>query len=187
MKRCTSLFVLAAALLLTACTGYKVKYDFDSRASFTTYKTFDWYAASKHAKGKTQGVENALMDRRVRYAVEKELGTKGFRLEAKADPDFLVTYYPIYETRRYKTTTGFVGWGWGFRPIHMGGRATTTQVHSYREGTIVLEVVDFKTNELVWQAAAEGALNAVETPEEAEDIIQRAVRDLLESFPPKQK
>lgn len=176
---------LAGALLLTGCSGYHVKYDYDRRADFSTFKTFGWYATSRHAQGKGQSTENPLMDRRVRRAVEDELIRKGFRFEAKGEPDFLVTYYPTYSTRRVKTTTGFVGMGWGYRPFYGGVRSQSTQVHQYREGTIVLEIVDNRSNEMVFQAAAEGALNEVETPEEAEDVIQRAVAEMLESFPPK--
>src|SRR5512133_4183691 len=106
-------------LALSACTGYNVNYDYDVTTSFARYKTFDYYTSKKGTGGTT-----SLMDKRVRAAVEKELQAKGFVMETKADPDFLVTYYPLVHKRRSRTTT-HMGWGggWGYRPFD-GGVAT---------------------------------------------------------------
>ena len=179
--------VSAALVLLVGCSSYSVRYDFDPTASFKSYKTFDWYAASKKAKGKAAD-SNPLTDKRVRLAVEQQLQAKGFRPESQGDPDFLVTYYPVYQTRRYRTQTsvGFGGGGW-HRPwgYGVGTRFTTSQSHSYKEGTIILEIVDYRSNQLVWQGAAEGALTRIDDPQEAQEQINRAVRDLLEKFPPR--
>ena len=175
-----------ALVLLAGCSSYSVKYDFDPGTNFRGYKSYDWYAGSKKAQGK-KGDENPLTDKRVRASVEQQLQGKGFRLETKADPDFLIAYYPIYHTKRYRTHTSMaVGGGWR-RPFGygVGARFGTSQTHTYKEGTIVLEIVDFKSNQLVWQASAEGALTAHDDPQDAQEEISRAVRDLLERFPPK--
>jgi hypothetical protein len=176
-----------AVVLLAGCSSYSVKYDFDPTAGFRSYRTFDWYASSKKAQGK-KAEANPLTEKRVRASVEQQLQAKGYLREAKADPDFLIAYYPIYQTRRYRTTTsvGVAGGGW-HRPwgYGVGTRFSTSQTHSYKEGTIVLEIVDYKTNQLVWQASAEGALSPHDDPQEAQEQIDRAVRDLLERFPPK--
>ncbi len=177
----------AALMLLTACSAYSLKYDFDPTADFKGYRSFDWYASSKKAKGKA-GEANPLTDKRVRLAVEQQLQAKGYRLDAQGDPDFLVTYYPVFQTRRYRTQTsvGFGGGGWR-RPwgYGVGTRFTTSQTHAYREGTLILEMVDYRTNQLVWQGAAEGALTRLDDPLDAQEQINRAVRDLLEKFPPR--
>ena len=174
---------LAAALLslalLGACTGYNVTYDYDVTASYGRYKTFDYYTSKKGTGGTT-----SLMDKRVRAAVEKELQAKGFTMETKADPDFLVTYYPIVQERKVRTTT-HLGWGWGYRPFYGRVGTSTSQVHHYKEGTIVIEIVDFKTNQMIWQGAAAGALTGLNNPEDADEVVPRAVRDILSKFPPK--
>ncbi len=177
----------AALVLLTACSSYSVKYDFDPGAGFHAYRSFDWYAASRKAQGR-KADEHPLLDKRVRAAVEQQLQAKGYRRETTADPDFLIAYYPVYRTRRVRTGTsvGFGGWGWR-RPwgYGVGTRFSTSEVHSYKEGTIVLEIVDFKSNQLVWQASAEGALTRLDDPQEAQEQVNRAVKDLLDRFPPK--
>jgi hypothetical protein len=178
------LLTLALGLFFSACASFSVRYDYDSRANYTAFKTFDWYAASRMGKDKDRPVDNPIMDRRVAAAVEQELTTRGFRRETSADPDFLVTYYPVYRERHY-VTSQHLGWGtWGFRPFGMGFSTSTSQEHVYKEGTLILEIVDFKTNQLIWKAAAEGALTELRTPEEADAAVNQAVRQMLERFPP---
>ena len=174
---------LSAALLslalLGACRSYDLTYDYDVTATFSRYKTFDYYTSKKGTGGTT-----TLMDKRVRAAVEKELQAKGFAMETKADPDFLVTYYPIVQNRKVRTNVR-VGMGWGYRPFYGGVGVSSSQVRNYKEGTIVIEIVDFKTNQMIWQGAAAGALTGLENPEDANEVVPKAVRDILAKFPPK--
>lgn len=170
---------LLSLLLLGACSSYRVTYDYDVTASYGRYKTFDYYTSKKGTGGTT-----TLMDKRVRAAVEKELKAKGFAMETKADPDFLVTYYPIVQERRYRTTT-HIGWVWGYRPIYGRVGTSSSQVHHYKEGTIVIEIVDFKSNQMVWQGVAAGALTGLDNPEDADEVVTSAVRDILAKFPPR--
>ena len=113
---------LLSLLLLGACSSYNVTYDYDVTASYGRYKTFDYYTSKKGTGGTT-----SLMDKRVRAAVEKELRAKGFSMETKADPDFLVTYYPIVQERKVRSTV-HVGWGWGYRPFRGGIGTSSTRV-----------------------------------------------------------
>ena len=174
---------LSAALLslalLGACRSYNVTYDYDVTASYGRYKTFDYYTSKKGTGGTT-----SLMDKRVRAAVENELKAKGFAMETKADPDFLVTYYPIVQNRKVRTTVRS-GWGWGYRPFYGGVGVSSSQVRNHKEGSIVIEMVDFKTNQMIWQGSADGALTGLENPEDANEVVPKAVRDILSKFPPK--
>ena len=174
---------LSAALLslamLGACSSYNVTYDYDVTASYGRYKTFDYYTSKKGTGGTT-----TLMDKRVRDAVEQELKAKGFAMETKADPDFLVTYYPVVQNRKVRTTVRS-GLGWGHRPFYGGVGVSSSSVRNHKEGTIVIEIVDFKSNQMIWQGAAAGALTGLENPEDANEVVPKAVRDILAKFPPK--
>ncbi len=171
--------VLLPLALLAGCSGYTINHDYDVTANFSRYKTFDYYTSKKGTGGTT-----SLMDKRVRTSVEKELQAKGFAMETKADPDFLVTYYPIVQDRKVRTNVR-MGWGWGYRPFYGGVSTTTSQVRHYKEGTIVIEMVDFKTNQMIWHGAAVGALTGLSSPEDANEAVPKAVRDILANFPPK--
>ena len=178
------LYRLAAALLALAllggCAGYDIRYDFDASAPYARYKTFDWYTAKKGTGGTT-----TLMDKRVRTAVQSELQNKGFKLETQGDPDFLVTYYPIVQDKKVRTTTRVgLSTGWGYRPVYGRVGVSSSQVRHHKEGTIVVEIVDFRSNQMVWQGVAAGALTGLNNPEDANEVVPRAVRDILAKFPP---
>lgn len=171
-------------LLFAACTHAQIKYDFDARAGYASFRTYDWMAAPSRSQEKLGKVENPIMERRVKGAIERDLNAKGFRLESVADPDFLVTYYPVFKERRFRTAT-HIGMGWGHRPwwgVHTG--TVVSRQHAYTEGTIVVEIVDFKTRQLIWHGAAVGALTGIESPEDAEEAVNREVPRLLANFPP---
>ena len=170
---------LLSLALLSACSSYNVTYDYDVTATFSRYRTFDYYTSKKGTGGTT-----TLMDKRVRAAVEHELQAQGFAMETKTDPDFLVTYYPIVQDRKVRTAVR-MGGGWGYRPFYGGVGVSTSEVRHYKEGTIVIEIVDFKTNQLIWQGAAAGALTGLNSPEDANEIVPKAVHDILAKFPPK--
>ena len=60
-----------------------------------------------------------------------------------------------------------------------------SQTHAYREGSLIIEIVDTRTNQLVWQGADEGVLTGLDDPEKANDAVASAVKDTLAKFPPK--
>lgn len=178
--------LLPALLLLSGCATYSVKFDYDPAANFRAYRSFEWYASSRRAKGQNNG-GSPIMDRRVQAAVQQQLKAKGYGEAAPgSEPDFLVTYYPIYRDRKFRTTTAVgIGGGGRYRPWGYQVGTRFSQVHHYKEGTIVVEIVDGKTNELVWQCAAVGALSNLDDPEEAQEQVAKAVADMLGKFPPR--
>jgi len=178
--------LVPALALLTACNGFSVHYDFDRSAGFAGYKTFEWFQPGPGGP-KPAVPENPIMDRRVRRIVEQELAAKGLRREPGGEPDLKLACYPVYRNRVVQTYSGMGpgwGWGWGMRPWGYGPAFGFQETRSYREGTIVLEMVDARSSQMVWQGAAEGALTGLRDPQDAEEQVTAAVRKLLEKFPP---
>jgi hypothetical protein len=171
-----------ALALALGCAGPEVRYDYDVKASFAGVHTYDWYAAPAHP-----GVKNAFMDARVRRQVEAELAAKHIQKEVSADPDVLVTYYPVY--RVVGGSRGSVGFGLGFGGfrgpgVGVGVAAPLESGPRGMVGSIVLEIQDFKTHQLIWKAEAVNALDDTETPEEADHDVAVAVKKMLRQFPP---
>ncbi len=174
---------MAALALSMGCAGPDVHYDYDARASYQGLRTYDWYAAPTSAKGVGR---NPLMDTRVRRAVEAELAARNLRRETSADPDFLVTYYPLFEARKARHGHVGLGLGLGGRGLGMGvGLAAPIGGHPKGQiGSIVLEIQDFKTHTLIWKAVADQVLDDEEAPEDADTSVAQAVRKMLSRFPP---
>ena len=64
------------------------------------------------------------------------------------------------------------------------GYNTQTTTHEYDVGTLVIDVVDRASNQLVWRGAREGRLQKKQTPEERNKAVQEAVATILSGFPP---
>jgi len=178
---------LSALLVLgmTACSPTRVNFDYDSKADYSRYHSYGWYAPKESDKAKAQGIEDTFTDRRIRAAVEKQLAAKGFRRVDTDAPDLLVTYYPVYSDQKVRTGVG-LGVGLRILPgVSLGLGTGTSQVHHRTLGRIVLEMTDFKSNQLVWKAEADGAIEGGSSPEDAEEAVQKAVAQMLERFPPK--
>jgi len=176
------ILVLPFLALLAGCAPFSVRYDYDARASFAGYRTWAWAPEGERPKAKVPN--DPIMDRRVHRLVDQALGARGFQPAQGAPADFLVAYRPVYQDRVVQTYTEMGpawGYGWG-RPWGYG--SAIEEVQRFREGTIVLEILDARSGQVVWQAAAEGALNGLDSPQDAEEQVGEAVRKMLEHFPP---
>lgn len=76
-----------------------------------------------------------------------------------------------------------VYYGYGLGRVGVG--STDVRVSEYEVGTLLLDVVDGSTNELVWRASAQARIDPNRTPQERTKLIRDAVHQMLERFPPK--
>ena len=57
-----------------------------------------------------------------------------------------------------------------------------TEVRSYKKGTLVLDIVDARTHQLVWMGVLEKEVRSVNPSGKR---IQKTLKKLLKNFPPK--
>ncbi len=171
---------LATLALALGCNGPAIHYDYDAKAGYATFHSYDWYAAPPAA----QPSVNPFVDSRVRAAVESVLAARHFEKETRADPDFLVTYYPIYHS--VGPSRARVGFGGFLMPgLAIGVSQPIASGPRRHVGSIVLEIQDFKTHQLVWKAEAPDVLDDAATPEDSQQDVTAAVTKMLGQFPPK--
>jgi hypothetical protein len=171
-------------VLAMGCAGPEVHFDYDAKAVFPALHTYDWYAPSPAAQAQARGVKAPFLDARVRRAVETVLASKHFQKETIADPDFLVTYYPVFGPRRISQSRVGVGVGFGM-PGFAVGVAGPVEGRTYgQEGSIVLEIQDARTHQVIWRAEAEDAFDLGDGPEASEQYVTAAVTKMLNPFPP---
>ena len=167
-----TLMVLALGALV-GCSGIEVATDYNREWDFGGYATYDW-VAEKSPTLRDPLIETSLLDRRVKRAVERELSLKGYELAAD-DPDFLIAYHVGQQSQVDVSTCGY---HYPTSP-HCWGREIDTYV--YTEGTLVLDFIDSRKEELVWRASA---TSAIHDPNEVEETINGAVKQMLKNFPP---
>ncbi len=179
-KRLT--FIAAVAIFATACAGPFVRSDFDSSADFHDYHSFAWLDPA------TADVENPLLDsqllgRKIERAVIATLTDRGFVAAGADDADFLVTYHTSVRERVRDSgvNVGFTfgsGYRRGLRTIVVGDQFGAD---SYQEGTLMIDIIDAGTDELVWRGWSTANVHPDRYTDEA---VAEAVRAILAKFPP---
>jgi hypothetical protein len=70
-----------------------------------------------------------------------------------------------------------IGFGYGWLPLYdaPGGRLA---------GTLVIDILNGETHELLWRGSAEGALIDTRRSDQSQEEIDDIVREVLKRFPP---
>lgn len=161
--RSISLLSLALAGTLMGCASTQVQTDWDRNAQFSKYHTYTWLETPR-----MQAMQQAtLFDRRLRSAVEEQLAAKGMqKSEAPAEADVFLVYDAAIEGK-----IDVKQWGYFGRQI---------DVTEYKEGTLLIDVVDAKTKTLVWRGTATDDISDRELSSEK---IGKAVAKMFAKFP----
>jgi hypothetical protein len=186
MRALIVLLALGAVFVTGGCSQVSVQTDFDQTADFTALKTYAWYAGEQPTTGDPR-VDNPMLDQRVRAAVETTLNEKGFQKTDTA-PDFLLIYHAASSKEIGVTTTtasgysaGYYGWNYVYAPMWTEQAASYT----YTQGSLILDVVDAKSEKLIWRGSAQANVDDVNTQQQRKNLMNEAVRGMLAKFPPK--
>ena len=168
--------LLFVALVLPACTTFDVKTEYDPTADFSRYRTFVFADPANIGEERTSE-EVALQDR-IEPAISEELRNKGFQLlRPDQQADLAVYYWVNIEAKRRKAWSA--GYSWGARY----GRGVNS--YPYREGTLVLDLVEPIKRELVWRATIVAPLE--QSKEDNLNLATKAVAQALAKYPPQTK
>ncbi len=165
---CTVFFL---AVLGTAFAQH-VKTDFDHHANFSQYETYSWQEIKP---------ANSLWDARIKSAVDAQLAAKGWT-QVDSGGDVAIVAIKTTKTERTLQTfyNGFGG-GWGWRGVGGFGQSTTTE-QDYKEGTLVVDLYDAKTKQLIWRGSAEDTLS--DKAAKNEKKLDKGVAKMFKHFPP---
>jgi hypothetical protein len=165
--------------VLEACAPViDVRTDYDTAADFSRLRTYRWLQTPSNAP-RDPRIDNDLLQSRVRVAVNDALHAKGYT-EASENPDFRVTYHVMLRDKLdVQSFPLYYGYGLGSWP-----GASDVRLSQYEEGTLMLDVIDSASNELVWRGAAQARIDPNRSPQERTELINSAVRKMLDRFPP---
>jgi hypothetical protein len=172
------------ALTLSACSSIPVSHDFEQGFDFSGLKTFAWESNEDNSWGVAGS--NQLLDRRIRGAIENGLVSRQFSQVDAAQADFLISYNVVVDQRiRSSNLSGGVSVGRSSRGRHGSiGIGTGSQVHTYEQGTLYIDVVDVASDKLVWRGVSSQALPDLSDPQRLTDHVNATVAAILEQFPP---
>ena len=159
-------FVLTAASL-----AQQVKTDYDRDANFSKYKTFSF------EKIQTQ---DPLWVDRIKSAVTAALTAKGLS-QVDSGGDISVVAVGMTKTQQ-RLDTFYNGFGGGWRFGGRFGDATTT-TETYQVGTLVIDMFDSGTKELLWRGSASGTVS--NNSKNNIKNLDKGVQKMFKSYPPK--
>lgn len=179
-RACALVLCLAAGLV--SCGRIAVRYDYDTAVDFAGLDTFDWLPAARQSVGSVQAAveRNSLQDRRIREAIVRGLEARGLKRDP-SDPALFVAYH--VEAAGKPNVTAWGSTCPGMSPCG-GWSGSSIELHQQRQGTLILDLVEADSRELIWRGIAEGALGSNLPPQKARQAVHRAVEQLLKEFPP---
>ena len=173
MNRFAAVICLLALVSFTSCSGISVETDFDPETDFSIYRTYKWV---DHIKDSQKGMmKDPLIKKHVISAANRELAEKGFVPAGNSRPDLLIAFH-IGSKKKIDVDHYYYNYG---RRGHW--REHDVRVRKYREGTLIIDIVDGKNKELVWRGWAKGVLHG---REDAADYVEEAAARILRRFPP---
>ena len=170
--------------LVSSCVTTRRSFDHDPGRDFAAFKTFNWLPMLDESKGQPT-VKNTMLDKRFKRTIKEQLELKGYTVETK-NPDFFVTYHaPVRE--KEKVVSAFHGYFHYGYVCHNDFFHTTfpywgdIYIDTYDEATIIVDIVDSETNELIWRGWRPVAVYG---PSISEKRVIRAINKILRDFPP---
>lgn len=173
--------VVGAAICLMVAVNVPAQ-DVDIRAkdgvNFSGFSTYSW-APHLDVEGDHPVADGSPLDLKIKKAADAELKRKGYtRVEREESPDLMINYVGFgTDMTSIEGVTKELAPG-----VKWIGDPTAHSMRSYREGTLVFEVVDTATEEMVWSGwVTELARNFEKLRAKAE----KATRKVFTHFPQK--
>jgi len=205
MKRSIYLGLLVLIISgLSACNTYNYYTAGLNKTNMSGYHTFAWMPMQN--SGNTNAKSNQEADAKIKDATTTSLQAKGLTLQTQ-HPDLIVVYTTTVgrgtRTNYYSGYPGFyggwgwgAGWGWGSRfgwggwarpsyyafgdPFMYYGGVTYAEQENYREGTLIIDLIDRRTRKVVWRGYGVGEVH--HDPQKNIDDIPQVVDGILKQL-----
>lgn len=191
------------ALTALACSpGVQVRTALSPEESLGGLRTFSVLDAPERSptapplEANDPMLSNSITNQQLRNALVQGLEGKGYAL-ASGDPDFQVAYYAgtrekldtTYWSPRQSYRYGYRGygyrrsrfaWAWPYSP-YSALYAPSMQVQSYTQGTVIVDVIDPATHELIWRG--QGVADVSNDPAKYSKDLAQSASAILRKFP----
>ncbi len=185
IKIFTSLVVFLFAYNLSFA---QVNSDYDKSTDFSKYKTYTFAGWQKNS----DQLLNDLDKKRVLEAFKAEFASRNMTLVTE-NGDAAVSLYLVIDnktsTTAYTNYTGGMGygagmgrgWGMGVGGVGIGSSTTTYSNDDYKEGTLVVDLYDATSKNLIWQGTLQSVVS--DKTSKRDKTIPKKVGKLMGKFP----
>ena len=185
-----SALLVALGLIITLNTGcapISIDTTVNSKFNFSALKTFSLVTNQQTGSEKLP-IDKSLLDKTIINKITSILTNKGFNIN-EASNDFLVSYYIVIEEKSVDLRTinnYYSDIGYDPHPINSFDHRqyTTINVAFYQQGTLIIDIIDNKTKEIIWRGSAQSPLGVHNEDTKKLERAEKAIVKILKEFPP---
>jgi hypothetical protein len=164
-------------LLPTISVAQDVKIDFDKAFDFSTVKTYAIKIGTPWG--------NDLGERRVLEEMDQAIASKGWKKVDASEANVIVLLHGATQTKHTANTFYSGMGGYGYRGYGGGMGSASTVVSEYTVGTLVVDMFDAKSKNLVFRGTAEDEIS--DNPDKNKKRLEKASTKMFKEFPPTAK
>jgi hypothetical protein len=194
--------LLSFIFVIAYAYGQEVHYNYKRGADLMAYKTYQWAVipAAQNPDppmappivrelpnspgGATDdhraGVADQFIDQEIRCAIDEQLAQKGL-LKVEKNGELQVIYHAAIHQ---EVSLNRFGSGWGGRGYSaLWNGPVQGQSYTVPVGTLVVDLYDSTTNQLIWRGDAAKAIGLKTDPNKTYNKLQRAMAKLFNDYP----
>lgn len=159
-------------LICSVATAQDVKSNYMPGTNFAKYHTYKWVIIQGGSH------PNQIIDAEIKQAIDSQLAAKGLSKVEADNADLYVGYQVAIDQEKQWNAFGMGG------GLRWGGMGTATS-STISNGTLVLDMYDPATKQLVWTGNATKTLDPSSNQEKNQKNLDKAMQKLLKNYPPK--
>ncbi|MBV8631895.1 MAG: DUF4136 domain-containing protein [Silvibacterium sp.] len=165
---------LGSALFLATACSVALAQDVTTQSmpgtNFSKYHTYKWVNIEGGAH------PNQIVDQEIKQSIDAQMASKGFTKTDAENADLYIGYQVAVDQEKQWNAFGMGrGFGGGM------GQATSSTISN---GTLVLDMYDPGTKQLVWQGRATKTLDPGANQQKQEKNLNKLMEKLFKKFPP---
>jgi hypothetical protein len=174
--RALKLVLIVSAAAVAGCATLTVSSHIERNVNFADYVTYDWGPADSLPVGDPRLDNNPFFNDYVQGAIEKMLAGKGYEFAVTGEPDLLVHYHANVSQRvEVRDTDAYYG------TVPSEGMS---QVIDFEQGTLVVDLVDARTNKVIWRGWSQDTMNGViDNQDRLEKQVEEGVTKMMMLLP----
>ena len=183
-----NIFILVIAVVVaTGCAPMSSGVEQEADFNFEKHKTYNIVSNTQEDLINLP-LKKAKIDRVVTKTIDDRLSEKGYSITSDK-PEMLVSYYLVTNAKTDTFVVNQYYTNMGFR--QPPGRSSTRdsqnfQEVTYEEGIIIIDVIDAKTNQRVWQGHVATRKDVYEDEQRKEKQLAKEVNKILSYVPTRQ-
>jgi hypothetical protein len=168
--------LIVAAAFAAGCATLTVSSHIERNVSFSNYVTYDWGPPDSLPVGDPRLDNNSFFVDFLQGAIEKKLTERGYERALTGDADLLVHYHASV-TQKVDVYEVDHRYGYCYADCQ-------PEVTEYEQGTLVVDIVDAKTNKVVWRGWSQDVMDGViDNQDRLEKQVDAGVTKMMQLLP----